>query len=371
MRHHLLLLLAALTLPLAALAQPARGVGYPTVAAALDALKARKNVAITDQRGWTIVEDEPARAIWSFTPPGHPAHPAVVKRTVVERDGTVGMQMTALCQADKEACDKLMEEFKALNAQMSAALPRTTLSPSDIAVRRLGDDAYQLVLTSRRSKTVEAGQDELEPKAQELCGAKSFIFGKFEFDTVAPMLSSDTDDAKLVLKQMVACGDVAATQVSAPQSLADKAWQPAAAQVQVVERQSKAYFAAKDARRYQDAYQMLAPTFAAMTPYERWKSVVDDAQSQTGAALHRDIRKITWYKNPPQAKPGTYAAVDVAGQFANADFHCSVLVWVEQADGGFRLIREETNFMDKATEKKLKPEERQRILTQFGCKGPG
>ena len=31
---------------------------------------------------------------------------------------------------------------------------------------------------------------------------------------------------------------------------------------------AESIFAAKDARRYQDAYQMLAPTFEAMTPYE-------------------------------------------------------------------------------------------------------
>jgi hypothetical protein len=34
------------------------GVEYPTVAAALSALKARSNVSISTQRGWTIISDK-------------------------------------------------------------------------------------------------------------------------------------------------------------------------------------------------------------------------------------------------------------------------------------------------------------------------
>lgn len=94
----------------------ARKFGYPSVEAALAALKARADVHITERGGWTIVDDKPNHAIWSFTPPGHPAHPAAVKRVIAQdANGNVSIVMTGLCQAEKAACDKLMADFQALN----------------------------------------------------------------------------------------------------------------------------------------------------------------------------------------------------------------------------------------------------------------
>lgn len=107
-------------------AEPERGIGYPSVAAALEALKARGDVQISDHGGWTVVNDPKEGALWSFTPPGHPAHPAAVKRKVVERDGQAWIDMRALCQADKTTCDKLMEEFNALNQRTIASVEQRT-----------------------------------------------------------------------------------------------------------------------------------------------------------------------------------------------------------------------------------------------------
>jgi Protein of unknown function (DUF4019) len=96
------------------------GIGYPSVAAALDALKARNGVNISVQGGWTIVSDPTDDALWSFAPSDHPAFPAAVKRRAVELDGNTFIDMRALCQASKLACDKLMAEFAALNDKIRA-----------------------------------------------------------------------------------------------------------------------------------------------------------------------------------------------------------------------------------------------------------
>jgi hypothetical protein len=103
---------------------PDRGVGYPTVAAALEALRARSDVRISSQGGWTIVDVPAEKSLWSFTPPTHPAHPAVVKRSIVERNQAVGVDMGMLCQAEKLACDKLLAEFQQLTEQMKTNSPR-------------------------------------------------------------------------------------------------------------------------------------------------------------------------------------------------------------------------------------------------------
>jgi hypothetical protein len=124
--QRLAVLLAAL-LPLFSYGQ--EGVGYPSVAAALEALKARNDVLISVQGGWTIVDDPRDGSLWSFTPPSHPAHPAVVKRNPAQKDGAMFIQMRALCQAEKAACAKLIEEFQELNRKIAADMQRRSQAP--------------------------------------------------------------------------------------------------------------------------------------------------------------------------------------------------------------------------------------------------
>lgn len=69
-----------------------------------------------------IIEDVEGsnRVLWSFTPETHPAHPTAIKRKIVEKEGTIYIQMTALCEAKKAACDKLIGQFENLNEKISS-----------------------------------------------------------------------------------------------------------------------------------------------------------------------------------------------------------------------------------------------------------
>jgi len=271
MRIFLLVTLA--TLAFSAAAQEANGVGYPTVDAALAALKSKSGVNISVQGGWTIVDDRQSNAIWSFTPADHPAHPAVVKRSLVQKDSGVYIDMTALCQATKAACDKLMDEFNALNAR---------------------------VAQSMKSKP--------------------------------------------------------------------GAFQGSPEQQQAVEKQTLSYFAARDGRQYDSAYRMLSETQKAQISFENWRGLAEDFNNKAGQVRGRTIVKTTWYKDPPQARPGVYAAVDFSSQFENVNIHCGYVVWSLQEDGSFLLIREEQNYIDKLTEQKIKPEDLARLRAQFRCR---
>lgn len=124
--------LAALVAPCAAQTEPpltetpgaAGNLGYRTVADALAGVKRQPGaiVQVTEPERWTIVTlPAPAYAVWSFTPVGHYAHPAVVRRAIKERNGGVYVEMTALCQAEKTPCDRLMREFQQLNQKMQDA----------------------------------------------------------------------------------------------------------------------------------------------------------------------------------------------------------------------------------------------------------
>ena len=78
---------------------PRSSIGYPTVAAAMDALRSRPGVVFTTENGWTIATDEAAYTIWSFAPRDYPAYPAVVRRRVVREGAQIGMRMDILCEA--------------------------------------------------------------------------------------------------------------------------------------------------------------------------------------------------------------------------------------------------------------------------------
>ena len=131
MRTIMVVLAAALASHVVAAQEESAPIGQSTVAAVLDSLRADASAQFRDQRGWTVVASrergEPVE--WFFTPEGHPAHPAVVKRTAVERDGAGMIDLAALCQADQVVCDQLLDDFRQQHelAQAAARPERVTL----------------------------------------------------------------------------------------------------------------------------------------------------------------------------------------------------------------------------------------------------
>jgi hypothetical protein len=89
-------------------------IGYASVGATLAALRAEPSAQFREQRGWTVVasRERDAAVEWFFTPEGHTAHPAVVKRTVTERDGLGMIDLVALCHAEQSVCDGLLDDFR-------------------------------------------------------------------------------------------------------------------------------------------------------------------------------------------------------------------------------------------------------------------
>jgi len=93
-------------------------IGYPSVAAALKDLHSKPEVQFRDEHGWTIAEDSSQSTFWSFPPVGHPAYPTAVQRVIEQGDGGIDLKMNVLCESTQSACDKLVQEFEALNERM-------------------------------------------------------------------------------------------------------------------------------------------------------------------------------------------------------------------------------------------------------------
>jgi len=100
------------------LAEEKSSIGYPSVAAALKALRDDPTATESTERGWTIFVRASDFEIWSFTPESHPAHPSAAKRTAYQADGGWRVSTQLLCQSTKASCDALMEAYRQLDERM-------------------------------------------------------------------------------------------------------------------------------------------------------------------------------------------------------------------------------------------------------------
>jgi len=97
-------------------------IGYPSVEAALVDLHAQPAVQFREEHGWTTASDERRNTFWSFPPKGDAAYPAAVKRTIVQDDKGISIKMDVLCQASQSACDRLVQDFNALNERVRQSM---------------------------------------------------------------------------------------------------------------------------------------------------------------------------------------------------------------------------------------------------------
>jgi hypothetical protein len=96
--------------------QPSQ-IGYSSPDAALQALRSKPGVVITEEGQWIILADKSEYAVWSIAKPGNPAYPAAVKRYVANKK----LVTKVLCEASKQACDSMVMQFMELNKKVTKA----------------------------------------------------------------------------------------------------------------------------------------------------------------------------------------------------------------------------------------------------------
>jgi hypothetical protein len=110
-------------------------IGYASVAAVREALRADPSAQFREQRGWTVVASREGGAPieWFFTPEGHEAHPAVVKRVGLERDGVGMIDLAALCHVEQAPCERLLDDFRQ-QQELADAAARPELVTIDVGI---------------------------------------------------------------------------------------------------------------------------------------------------------------------------------------------------------------------------------------------
>ncbi|RJG18393.1 molecular chaperone DnaJ [Alcanivorax profundi] len=88
----------------------------------LETMKSNPDVQVRVDRGWQIAEVKSERALYSFTPETHPAHPSYVKRQIIQKEGSIFIETSARCGAEKNVCDQLVRRFVELNNKVKNSI---------------------------------------------------------------------------------------------------------------------------------------------------------------------------------------------------------------------------------------------------------
>jgi hypothetical protein len=144
-------------------------------------------------------------------------------------------------------------------------------------------------------------------------------------------------------------------------------WIPSETLEQQVVLTTKDYFSALDSGQYQRAYEMMVPITRQSLPYPQFMERSRRFHDLAGPVQRRSTLKITWTKDPARAPfPGVYAAVDVAGKFANVDRECGYIVFYQKPSGGnFQLMRVESNFIDNAQAENIERTKSRAVLDEL------
>lgn len=143
-------------------------------------------------------------------------------------------------------------------------------------------------------------------------------------------------------------------------------WLPSEAEDSKVLAAAKLYYSTVDSGDYRRAYEMMAPINQQSIPYKQFVTNGQDFQTKSGKVIERRILKVTWTKDPANAPfPGIYAAIDIAGRFANIDRYCGYIVLYQKTEGDeFKLMREESNLIDNATAQNIEQTKSRAFLDQ-------
>lgn len=69
-------------------------------------------------KSYVAISDKAKDTVWTFTVPGHPAHPSAVCRRPVQDGDQMRLEMNVRCDAVEAECQKLVKAFQELNQRM-------------------------------------------------------------------------------------------------------------------------------------------------------------------------------------------------------------------------------------------------------------
>ncbi|MCX7554852.1 hypothetical protein OS175_13310 [Marinicella sp. S1101] len=224
----------------------------------------------------------------------------------------------------------------------------TSFAGTTFTVESNTDGSHRIVLSSDEVSDVKAAQALISERANEVCGDQFVVLGRYEFSKKESLNAPDNQEAvTFELDQELTCEDEPIEQ-SRTEKNSDVVF---VADDQLKQQAMSAFDTYKgllNKKKYKTAYEMLTAVNQNISPYKRWKKDKQAFRKSVGGAGEFVDLKLTWYKDPPNAAgPGIYVAFDYGCVYPNLELCSGVLIFHQDESGEFKVIREETNMMDK------------------------
>lgn len=252
-------------------------------------------------------------------------------------------------------------------AMLIAALAPMSISAANFQVKthQVTPDQYELTVQLTPELNPDQAQSILTPAADQVCAGRSWHWGSHRFNSVAPYGDKTPGVGQQTFVQTVQCGAAAPPDLSsvpAPQG------SPTAEDASRVKQTTLDYLSAKD---HGDFAKARAVQTEEAKPYmqDDWSKPRAAFNRQAGLPTRREVLRLTWYDNPQGApRRGRYVAADYRGDYANAGFYCGFAMWYREADGSYRLVREEEGQVSDATVSKVAAADLPALRKQVGCR---
>ena len=255
--------------------------------------------------------------------------------------------------------------YAALVALTLSPLAMATDSGIEVQARQLSNDRFELTVQLPASTNPEQASTMLQPVADQVCGGRSAQLGRYSFQATQRVDAKAPAGGTQTFVQQVECGGVPALVAGVPAPKAP----PSPEDERVVRERTLAYLEAKDRGEFDTARAMLGNEAAAMMSADNWRDPRMAFNAASGMPSRREVVRLTWYDDPSGApRLGRYVAADFRGDYPHAGFYCGYVVWYLEADGQYRVVREEEGQAAADTVKGLAPDALAGMRQQVGCR---
>lgn len=234
-----------------------------------------------------------------------------------------------------------------------------------VETHQLSRDRYDLTVRLPAAIDLAGVQSILRPAADQVCEGRAWQWGPHRFESNTRLGPGEPQAGEQTFTQQVDCGAATTpdlTAVAAPDT-------PATADDERrVKETTLAYLLAKDTGDFAKARSMQTEEAKSSMPPD-WSESRAAFNQQAGQPAERRVVRLTWYDNPQGApRKGRYVAADYRGDYRRAGFYCGYAMWYREADGSYRLVREEEGQVSDATASKIAATDLPAVRKQVGCR---
>lgn len=254
---------------------------------------------------------------------------------------------------------------------LAAALPGAETTDT-IQSKATGDGSFEITYIAYGTTDPFEAQGRLMPEATRLCAPRQAVLGKYRFTATEPMTSTSGQPVTTVdLAQQVQCitGTASTRNATTPQP--SEPGVPSTTQSTDQDSRivglTEHYLDSRAQEDFDTTHALMDATQLDAIDEDAWRKNQRAFNRVAGESQARVVYRVTWYDDPPGTLPGRYAAADFVTLDAGLAFHCGYIAWRQHADGSFRVVREEDNYLDAASAARMTEAEQQEAKAKVGC----